>query len=571
MTNLKRIFITTSILLTLVVNTRGGCTWTGQATDCVMECTSSSETVEQVMTDLERKYKERRDCDVDGVSLTLRDGMVYPNFILKANWFTAAVKVKELTFFMKPVTTVEINAFTSDALTTVKKLVLKNFNIAEFVNGSFNGLESVEVLILESATITVVEKGVLDVMCETLQELQIIQWGPNAKEAYIDGFTGSKTMTSLKTVKINYKINSTLTHRSFVGLRNVKTLDLSDCQIESIGPGTFDPIGGSVRELNLKNNKIKTLPEGIFSSMLPSEDTRILLESNAWHCDCDLMPLKICISENSNLVGPFKCTTPTNRKNQDIVNTEFCDDYIPPPTTSTTTTTTTSTAAPTTGPSTPEEPEDFTHECYEAGETEQPKTVTIQKPRSTLTANENENGDVTIHVETLNENSVLIWFASPYKETSKTSGYEINCLFGTARSTPIPDLMEHTVYTFCLMDSVGKTVSPLDCISYTKRDNCPQPWLFQSSKGVFIGVAVVAYIVSLLSGVAIGVLALEKALVLLSERKQKHRISAITKDNESTKSKTNLDHRDTVPPLPTRPYSLEEPIYDVVMYTENTK
>ncbi|KAJ6641951.1 Chondroadherin [Pseudolycoriella hygida] len=542
------------------------------------------------MSSLEKIYKdeERENCRSDGIFLILTEAITYPNNVVKANFLPASVNVRELWFRMDSVRKVEVNAFNSNALKNLKILTLVACKLDEIKNGTFNGLESVELFVLKSASLSNVENGVLDVMSEKLKNFQLEQLNTKVNETSIDAFTGSQTMNSLETVNIAYNLKPTLTQESFIGLRNVITLDLSGCQIESIGLGAFDPMSGSLKTLRLAGNRIKTLPEGIFDSLL--SNTAIYLQDNEWDCDCHLMHLKNLVTTNSNFFGPFTCYTPAQFRDNLFTNATFCGCYD---STVTTSSTTTYTNTSTTTTIEPEDPREFQQECYEAGETEQPKTVTIQKPIYTLSINETENGDVTLDVETPNGIFVLIWFSSADQETYKTLGDEINCRIGTTRSTPIPDLMEHTTYTFCLMDSVAKTVSPLDCISYTKRYNFPQPWLFQSGKGVFTGVTVVACIVSAVVGAAIGALMLVKIqkrkqnknksnssinevtreafTAVQSDWQQKHRISTIAKDSDSTMNttiKTNtttvdyLDHRDVPPPLPAR--RVDEPIYEVV-------
>ncbi len=374
---------------------------------------------------------------------------------------------------------------------------------------------------MEGAKLQTIEMGALDALNKTLNRLTIIESGSRWSEIYIDGFTGSEQLTALTYVKFNYNLANTITHQSFVGLRNILTLDLSECQIVTIGSGAFDPISDSIKELNLNKNKIVTLPEGLFYPMLPNAETVIRLDGNKWDCVCDLMPFKICLMENSNFVGTFTCDSPTGRKGSDVITTAFCENYEPPltttvsttPTTPTTTTlTTTTTTSTTTEPSIPEQ-EEFDQMCYD-GETESSKTVSIKMPKVKLTINEiNEHGDVMVEVDKIDENSVLIWFSWYDRETVySASDDEITCLTGVTNSITIRNLKEDTPYTFCLMESNEKTVSPLDCVSYTKLQDRGHPWIFSGSKGLIIGMVVLACFVSGCIGVAAGFFALNQIL-----------------------------------------------------------
>lgn len=481
--------------------------------------------------------------------------MVYPNLNVKANWFTANVKVKELTFNLSPVSTMDVNALNSTAFKFVTSLTFPNMGLDLISKGIFNGLESLEVLVMEGAKLKTIQTGVLDVLSDTLKHFSLIASSNYWSEINIDGFTGSQPLKALEYVKINYNLKSTITHKSFVGLENVKTLDLSECQIVSIGNGAFDSMSNSIKELNLKNNLITTLPEGLFDYMLPNQATTIMLDGNKWDCDCHLMPFKIYLMENSNFVGTYKCSTPSYHSGQIIVDFDFCDTYVPssttPRTTPTITTSTSTTSSTTTSSiteaitsstkeeitsSTPEEnttnisteptkPEEFSQECYEAGKQELSKTVSIKNRRAGLIVNENEFGDVVVEVDTFTENSILVWFSLVDQETYYSASDEITCVIGETKSIPVANLREDTAYTFCLMDSAEKTVSPLDCISYAKRNTSQQPWLFNSSKSLVISLAIVACSISMFIGMAIGIFAL-KTNKIIKERNENRKANA---------------------------------------------
>jgi len=83
-----------------------------------------------------------------------------------------------------------------------------------------------------------------------------------------DYFFGSEQLPKLESVTIRYTLEN-LTRNSFTGLTNIKNLVLSDCRIESIGAGTFDPISETIKYLNLDDNLFTTLPAGLFNLMLP--------------------------------------------------------------------------------------------------------------------------------------------------------------------------------------------------------------------------------------------------------------------------------------------------------------
>lgn len=395
---------------------------------------------------------------------------------------------------MTQVSDIEVNAFNSTGLESVTKLIFPNMKLKTMINGTFNGLKSLEVLVMEKANgQTVINTGVLDVLNETLKEFTLIESSKLLSSLNIDGFTGAGPLFALEYVKYKYKLSNSITRTSFVGSPNVKFLDLSECQIVTIGACAFDPISNSIRELNLKNNLITTLPEGFFSDMLRSQDiTTIWLDGNRWDCECHLTYLKDCLMqnwENANFVGTVNCNTPTDHSGNSVVDTDFCD------------TPTTSEPIITEDASIPEE---FNQKCYESGESEQSKNVAIKLPRASLTVHENKYGGVEVEVDTLIKNFVLLWFASLDQETYDSATDETACVIGAKKTIPINNLKEETAYSFCMMDTTETTVSPLDCMSYAKPRTSEQPWLFYGNKSLIISMAVVACCISFCIGLALG-------------------------------------------------------------------
>lgn len=132
----------------------------------------------------------------------------------------------------------EVDALMANALKSVKKLVFKNTKLKTFNRGLFNGLESLEILNIQDAasSVQVIEKGVLDVLNETLKEFTLEESVPDDfNRILIGGFTGSEALPKLTNVKHMNNLGSSITSKSFVGLQNVRTLDLSKCQIDTIG------------------------------------------------------------------------------------------------------------------------------------------------------------------------------------------------------------------------------------------------------------------------------------------------------------------------------------------------
>ena len=88
--------------------------------------------------------------------------------------------------------------------------------------------------------------------------------------------------------------------------------------IESLEPKHFENLT-ELYTLRLQNNKLRTLPEGIFDS-LPNL-YRVYLNDNPWHCDCNLISfsnwMKADIKKIRSL-SPETCESPDSLKGQHL-------------------------------------------------------------------------------------------------------------------------------------------------------------------------------------------------------------------------------------------------------------
>lgn len=136
---------------------------------------------------------------------------------------------------------------------------------------------------------------------------------PNPLE--IDSFTGSQQDLRLEYMKIRYYLY-TLTSKSFVALKNIKHLDLSNCGIESILQGTFDSIVSTVKILRLMNNPFKHLPAAMFELVPLSSDTYIFMGDDVNECECENLPI--------NYIIKVDCFVPTAAYKRNI-----CHSFLP--------------------------------------------------------------------------------------------------------------------------------------------------------------------------------------------------------------------------------------------------
>lgn len=432
------------------------------------------------------------------------ENLKYTDDTLGPDFFTAQVKVKKLTIILfntinlaygvNPSEKIEIDAFSVEAFKFLKTLVLTNINFTPLKKGTFNGLENLEVLNVIGTQLPYIEEGILDVLNDTLTEFSLEEsvklyvLKPSGTIC-IDGLTGSAVgMKKLENVTFRYNLKTSLLKNTFAGISNVKTLDLSNCQISIIVAGAFDSIN-SIEVLKLEGNSLTTIPEALFSHLLIRNRTQIFLKGNNFDCDCHLMPFKMSLIEHSNFVGELKCVSPKIYDGHRIISSKF-DEYCVPPTT-----VATSTLAP-------------TSLCLPSDGSENFNVISIEAPIHRMQILQTDNDAVILlQADGLNENSVLIWLSLDDQMNNSNSIDNANCVIGSGSSFRVDNLMKNSVYTFCLMDPMEVTVSPLDCISFMKKSNSNgQPWLNVNEKNRIIGITFLACGLSTLLGLAIGIL-----------------------------------------------------------------
>ncbi len=417
--------------------------------------------------------------------------ITYPNNTIASHWFTADIKVNQLEVNLRGVERVSPDAFNADAFQTVKKLTLENMATPLIENGMFNGLDQLEIINIKYATgVNKIENGILDTLTE-LREFTIEETSKNP-EIGINGLTGSGPLSKLEYFKIKYNLTNSIKKSTFIGLTNVKWLDLSSCQIKYIEDNSFDPISETIEVLDLSGNGLTTVSYGVFSMDLPNIQT-ITISGNKWHCDCDLYPFRLFVDQyQDNFIG-FECTSPTECRIDSNDCFTICE--TPPTTTTAVTTPTTTTIQTTTSSS----DRNFMVQCQN-DQAIPDASILIKRPMGSLTIDQNKNGEVNLKIETEEDtNSIaVIWFDENHKSE------EINCISkNEITSIPITNLKNDMTYSFCLLDKNNTSVSPLDCISYAKRD-VQTVWLFESTKPLTVTLVVISLALNVVVGIAIG-------------------------------------------------------------------
>lgn len=93
----------------------------------------------------------------------------------------------------------------------------------------------------------------------------------------------------------------------------MKYLDLSRCMIRSIYEDTFDPIASTLVLLNLTENRIKSLPSGVFNRIIGrnlSLEFKVDLTMNTFDCNCNLVELSALSVWHNRFINSSVFSTP---------------------------------------------------------------------------------------------------------------------------------------------------------------------------------------------------------------------------------------------------------------------
>lgn len=432
---------------------------------------------------------------------------MFPSWRLPLGWFNGLAVITELNLECRNFDIIETDAFVADAFTTVRNLTLNWPGLNILQTGAFNGLHSLQSLVFTYSTIKGFTTGLLDIVAKTLTHLSVVEVNKYSTPLLVNGLTGgTSSMVSLKTVVFKHNLNDTITERTFLGLTSVVHLDLSFCQIEVIGSNSFKPISSTIKELSLRGNKLKTLPYGLFSQMMNRSGLKIYLDTNIWHCDCDLCYVKGMIGIEFFVNNNFDCQTPNYLKNFPIATTEFCSsapcEIIEKPGASGITTTT-------------EKPHVKTI-CYRKSTTVWTEEVTL-KPRNYdyTIGTRNIPYEIDISMEEIPINSTLLWFK---KVGNLTKAYKSQL---SVQLTNFKDVNAKAVYLLCVIRLDDAAIPPQNCISYMIQ-MYKFMWLSGDQMETAIGMLIIGLMLSIFMGAGIGYALLMRhpKLVMLSKYHQ---------------------------------------------------
>ncbi|KAJ8981989.1 hypothetical protein NQ317_013641 [Molorchus minor] len=393
------------------------------------------------------------------IRLILEDAYFDNNSMIKGWLGNLSMDVQELTIYSELLTDIGESAFSGRPFEYLTKLVISDTRIRRLRRNSF----------LNSKLQT------LEFRCNSAITVDDDALGPISDYLTILQFSQFNTFNSL--------LNAT-----FTDAPQLVALYLSDNNIKSAEVNAFKGIQSSLQLLSLKNNKLATLPDGIFTDFVHGGE--IDISGNQWNCNCSLLWLKYFYINNfesyfRNGSIPFNCTA--GSYNEVI----FCpNDTLTTKSYISTDSTNITTPAPSI--SSTANPFDYVNlECQDL--TLQPNSLegmdrffshSVKVRNGTVTYNFyqiSESPNFEIKVLNSIGSDYMIWI------NSKNSS-DYGCVHNVKESVVLDNLNYGMSYTICLLKESADSVTPFDCTSL----NVPLewknlPWIRNKDMPIIIG------------------------------------------------------------------------------------
>lgn len=230
------------------------------------------------------------------------------SFSMAPHWFKVNITVIELRLEKIAATEIMDNAFNSEQFHATEKLEIFNSPIRVLKEGTFNGLTSLRILLLDQVKILEFGRYVLAPIYKYLTNLTVCNCGPHKLD--IENLTGTVELPQLKKLNIEMcNLDDTIGNLTFWGLTNVTEMHLGHNGITEIAANAFRVPFETLEYLYLGNNQLKTLPLDIFNT---NRSLTINPSQNPWHCGCECDKFREYLRNSMGKInfGRFICKTP---------------------------------------------------------------------------------------------------------------------------------------------------------------------------------------------------------------------------------------------------------------------
>lgn len=389
----------------------------------------------------------------------------FPDNELRENWLKANVTIKELTLLDCSLAALSDRAFSSTIYRNTEKLHLLKNDISALRSATFRHLPRLQELSIVENEIKRAEKDLLTGVASTLRTLQLEKAIRDAE--VLRNITGGTALPGLEILSLQYNSITTIDSNLFTGLTGIVSLYICESYVKTVCADAFEPISKSVKQLLMTRNHITTLPAGLFDSIIrQNPNFGLTIDSNPWHCDCDLEWMQIMIKAHPKVVKKtLICNSPERNADESFSDANFCDE--------TTRVMSTTTSIPETSSTT----EVITTIRVNCNVSDQPLYLKYAHQLSSTVsfdvqsfqnffAKQLGDGSVLVNLPNLLDPVFLMWFPS-----NTRSNQSISCVGKVKGTFILPPLLERTSYTICSFNGYSLNFSPLNCLGLTTRSS----------------------------------------------------------------------------------------------------
>lgn len=476
----------------------------------------------------------------------------FPANQIHPNWYNYCT-ILYLEITDQKISHIQPNAFASRYFERLKNLTLIDMPIEVLNNGIFNGLKNLCWLQLIGLKLKTIENGLFN---ETSRIGDIVIGNSltpvTTVNNFFSSFANSEMIPPITTLL--YKDNDLadiMTKKMFGNLKLLEHLLLARNKIIAIARDAFEIVGENLKYINLNDNLLKSLPEGIFDPLFVGKEEiiarkRAFLDSNPWVCSCDLVWLRTLLLKRPLFtLSSIYCRRPNSSHELSILSADIYCSITDSTATILTTlplTSTASSALTTLSPTTTvasmstastynnSSPPESSTVVIATAQPSQSNVMFLSCPTGNssyatellrddkiLNITANTNGDIEITVRSFSKNHILVWYENDFSRdirieniikcqgsnATAAAGSEIHTIRLTTK------LNETKIYIFCMAKKEKLLISPLNCVAFhhsatiheTNREQ--HPWLAPAKRIRVIAAIVIVYIFTVLIGILV--------------------------------------------------------------------
>ncbi|XP_037042311.1 uncharacterized protein LOC119078734 [Bradysia coprophila] len=380
-------------------------------------------------------------CATSGYHMTF----VFSNVTtLRPGWFVHNALITRITIRdVGSITDIEPGAFEDCTFRYVWSLELRGTAIIYLKKGALAGLNNLKSLSLyaNNEMMGIEENALLGLyQLEefTMEEQKLLSDLTNITETI-----EWKYLQSLNLSKNSFGL--TILAPIFEGCARVRNLILSNSEIEVIGANAFEPMEHTIEILDLSNNQLKHLPNGLLGNMI-RPNVKLYLSRNLWDCSCVAKELQEYAINRPYLIvdSPLICETPLSENGNCMENVSIECYSTPYP------------YEPTTDSLAPDKNLNYLS-CSDQSGPNQP-SIAVETEFQFFKIK--QEGDDKIVVETnYPDSSLALVYVNDHD-------YHAKCQYNLKRIMEFDSMNPKAGYLFCLMKKSSTATSPRNCLPF---------------------------------------------------------------------------------------------------------